>query len=374
MNAQETVKPVVSFCVPVYNNAHAALEIVKSLLSSDDSRFEVVVSDDNSRENVEEVLSVIHDSRFRYCRNTENIGAHRNWERSLELGRGEWLYLIMARDRVHGENISRLIDILDYARENGITYLKDGYKDCGGKRLFLYSGMNAMIEFLRVLHPTGDIYSAEIFRNIPCRTRYYEISDMYPENYVKHHLLLKGRGAYIDSNVYVSETYSQLIDFTKIKSGVESGGDVFSVYFSPCRRTIQNLEIIDTIDGDSDTFHQYELDTFFKSRFNSIMDYASGIWKMWCADSLWMSHYGHATRYVSIREIVSNILSSSKYVKSHLQQQGTLSKHRMWIIRISCAKSIVKWTLYYPFKNIVRNILKPLGVWDFLKRISGRKS
>ncbi|MBQ9575034.1 MAG: glycosyltransferase, partial [Synergistaceae bacterium] len=42
------VTPVVSFCIPVYNNAEAAVKIVNSLLSSSDMRFEVVVSDDAS--------------------------------------------------------------------------------------------------------------------------------------------------------------------------------------------------------------------------------------------------------------------------------------------------------------------------------------
>ncbi len=364
------MQPVVSFCIPVYNNAKAAEAIVKELLSCDDPRFEVIVSDDNSSENVEELLSRIDDSRFMYHRNEKNLGAHKNWQHTLELGRGEWLYLVMGRDRMHGDKIPRLIDILKHARENDIVFLKDGYNQHNGKEIQVFDGINAMLEFIRVLHPTGDIYDGEKFRNIPDRTRYYEISDMYPENYVKHYLLLSGKGAYIMSCVHVFETfYSPIIDFSKVKSGVESGGDVFNVYFSPKRRMLQNLEIIDMIDSDScEKFTQSERDLFFRTRFENIMDYATRIWQMWCSDYLWMAHYGHSTRYVGSIEMIRNVMAAYRSVKSHLQEKGTFTEKREKIMRVSCAKTTAKCILYYPFKRVCKKILQPLGIWSLLER------
>lgn len=48
MNDAVKSRPVVSFCIPVYNNAEAAQKIVKGLLVSDDPRFEVVINDNAS--------------------------------------------------------------------------------------------------------------------------------------------------------------------------------------------------------------------------------------------------------------------------------------------------------------------------------------
>ena len=364
-------KIIVSFCIPVYNNALAAEVIVKELLSCEDSRFEVIVCDDNSQENVEELLTKIHDPRFRYYRNEKNLGAHKNWEHTLELGCGEWLYLIMARDRMHGDKIPGLIEILENARKNDIVYLKDGYTQHNGKEIQVFDGMNAMLEFVRIIHPTGDIYDGEKFRNIPNRTRYYENSDMYPENYVKHYLLLSGKGAYIMSYVHVFETfYSSLIDFSKMKSGVESGGNIFNVYFSPKRRMIQNLELIDMIDSDSrETFTQNERDLFFRTRFNNIMDYATRIWQMWCSDYLWMAHYGHAVRYVSSFEMIGNVITAYKSTKAHLLEKGLFTSTRQTIMRVNCGKAIAKCILYYPFKRAVKKIIQTLRLWELLTRI-----
>ena len=103
---------LVSFCIPVYKNADAALEIVNGLLCSEDERFEVIVRDDASDDNIRELLSEIHDERFRLYVNEKNLGAHRNWLKTLEDGKGKYLYFVIGRDKLRGENVSRLISLL----------------------------------------------------------------------------------------------------------------------------------------------------------------------------------------------------------------------------------------------------------------------
>ena len=135
----ENNRPVVSFCIPVYNNAEAAVKIVQGLLVSDNQDFEVIVSDDASKDNAQELLSQIHDPRFKYYRNEKNLGAHQNWLHSLELGHGEWLYLVMDRDKLHNECIGELIALLRIARENGVLCAKDRYEyDIAGEKFKFY--------------------------------------------------------------------------------------------------------------------------------------------------------------------------------------------------------------------------------------------
>lgn len=110
-------QPVVSFCIPVYNKAEIAAKIVNGILVSDDPRFEVIACDNASTDNTPEVLSQIHDPRFRYVRNEKAIKPVKNWLKALELGRGKWLYFVIGRDRINGEHIHRLIELLDYAEK-----------------------------------------------------------------------------------------------------------------------------------------------------------------------------------------------------------------------------------------------------------------
>lgn len=370
-------KIIVSFCIPVYNNALAAEAIVKELLSCEDSRFEVIVCDDNSQENVEELLTKIHDPRFRYYRNEKNLGAHKNWEHTLELGCGEWLYLIMGRDRMHGEKISSLIEILENARKNDIVYLKDGYTH--GKYKFyskkknncVYSGVDAMIEFVRIEHPTGDIYNRKIFLSVQNRSRYFETSDMYPEARLKFDMLLKGKGTYITSGIHIyGEQNARLIDFAKTKSGVDQGKNVFDAYYAPRRTTLQSFELMDMMDREfSGLFTDNEADRFFNAKFRELLMYITLFWYSRCGDYGWSAHYGHPTRYVSSFEMIGNVITAYKSTKAHLLEKGLFTSTRQTIMRVNCGKAIVKCILYYPFKRAVKKILQPLGLWDLLTRI-----
>ena len=189
---------IVSFCIPVYNNSEGAVKIVNALLSSSDTRFEVVVSDDASTDGVQELLEQIHDDRLRYFRNDQNLGAHQNWLHSLELGRGEWLYLVMGRDLLLGENIDKLIDLLAEAHENDVVYIKDcasryrPFKRQSKSRF--YSGFDAMLKFVVPQHQTGEIFRREVFLAVPKRKHYFSIADMYPEPYAIRDMLLTGFG------------------------------------------------------------------------------------------------------------------------------------------------------------------------------------
>ena len=165
-----------SFCIPVYNNAEAAAKVVAGILVSDDPRFEVIACDDASTDNAQELLTQIHDPRFRYIRNPKNLGAHKNWLHSLELGLAEWLYLVMGRDRIHGEKISGLIKYLDYVSKNSITLVHDGYSK--QVQPIIYSGIEAMSYFLDFWHPTGTIFSQQHFSAIPDKQYYFTHSDM----------------------------------------------------------------------------------------------------------------------------------------------------------------------------------------------------
>ena len=318
-----------SFCIPVYNNAEAALELVKCLLVSERQDFEVIVSDDASSDNTQELLTQIKDSRFRYYRNDKNLGVHKNWLRTLELGRGEWLYLSMGRDRLHGECIGSLIEILERSGEENITYFKDG---CRKPRI--YSGINAMTSFIQLCHPTGDIFNAELFRKIPDdkRRRYFEISDMYPENYIRHDLLLAGRGAYIMSGVYQWEV---LIDKVKVKSTVEHDiKNIYETYYAPSRRIKQNFEIIDMIAKDlSGVFNEKEINKIFNFRFYSIIYSVSLGWRDFCKDKNWQAHYGQEIRHVTRIEMLRNILSSYRVTMAYLKSQGLYSLSRELIMQ-----------------------------------------
>ena len=365
----ETVKssdtrPVVSFCIPVYNNAAAAQKIVNGLLISDDPRFEVVVVDNASKDNVQEVLSQIHDPRFRFYRNDTNLGAHKNWQRALELGRGMYLFLSMVRDRLYGEKITNLIDILEHAHEENITLFEDGYDTKTDFKV--YDGIDAMIRFLRICHPTATIFDGDIFRAIPDHSIYFENSDMYPENYVRRDCLLKGKGASI-----VSGVYSRKGDFYfwgKLHSMVEYAKPVLDMYYAPRRKTLQIFELIDMLEADiHGVFGCDDMNKYFAAKFNELLYGVSIGW--YAAAAGGSEYYGQKPRKITMREMCSNIFDAYKNTKAHLQEKRIFTRAKQSIMYKCVMEALVKVFLYVSVKLSAKKILQPLGIWKLLQKI-----
>ena len=337
---------VISFCIPSYNNSQAAFQIVNDLLSSENEDFEVIICDDNSQDDTQALLSQINDKRFRYIRNSQNLGAHKNWLKTLESGRGEWLYLVMGRDKLHVENIDKLIHLLELAGKNNVTCLKDRLRK---KDFELYRGINAMIEFVINDHPTGIIFKREVFMTIPNREKYFTISDMYPECYIEFFSLLKGNAAFIMSGVSRGE--EPVTDKTKIKSQVEFGRNIYQTYFAPARRIKQFFERIDMIELISNgAFNSYEINKYFGSGFKSLLKDVSYYWRRWCRDNEQMRHYGHEEKYIDTHEMTQNIFTAYHETKKHLREKGTYTLTKNLIMCYYVAKILIRVNVFMRFK------------------------
>ena len=92
--------PQVSFVVPCYRLAHLLGECLNSILSQTYQNFEILIMDDCSPDNTGEVAQSIGGSRIRYIRNEPNLGHLRNYNKGIELSRGEFVWLISADDRL----------------------------------------------------------------------------------------------------------------------------------------------------------------------------------------------------------------------------------------------------------------------------------
>ncbi len=352
-------QPIVSFCIPVYNNAEAAQKIVNGLLVSEASRFEVVACNDASTDNAHELLSQINDPRFRYIRNEKNLGAHKNWLKSLELGRGEWLFLVMGRDRLRGENIGRLIDLLEGADKDGITYIQDGYSK--RRSVKTYTGIEAILKFVALSHPTGSIFLRRVFDEIPDKEYYFTHSDMYPESYLRCRSLLKGKGASIMSGVF--DYPDVLIDKAKIKSNVDRQKNIYDSYYAPRRRTIQIHELMDIV-MELDCISEGDKDRYFREKFYQLLLSVSLGWRKMCRDHEWQSHYGHEVMNITVGEMFRNLFTAHETTKEHLIVQGSYTLSRQRIMRRYIVRALLRMTIQIP--------LEAVGVWQVLRFVKRR--
>ncbi|WP_066380768.1 MULTISPECIES: glycosyltransferase family 2 protein [unclassified Anabaena] len=107
--------PRLSIGLPVYNGDKFIPAALDSLLAQTFTDFELIISDNASTDNTEEICRAYaaKDNRIRYYRNNENIGCARNFNRVFELATGEY-FKWAAHDDLHAHDfIMKCIEVLD---------------------------------------------------------------------------------------------------------------------------------------------------------------------------------------------------------------------------------------------------------------------
>lgn len=108
--------PLVSVCIPVYNNEQYIAETMQSIWNQSYKHLELIVVDDNSRDNSLEVMRRKADvlekhgtpeKKVSVYHNETNLGMSGNWNRCLELCHGEFIKLICADDQIAPTLIER---------------------------------------------------------------------------------------------------------------------------------------------------------------------------------------------------------------------------------------------------------------------------
>jgi glycosyltransferase involved in cell wall biosynthesis len=115
--------PLVSFVVPCYRLASFLPECIGSIISQTFEDFEILIMDDCSPDNTEEVAKTFTDSRVIHIKNEKNLGALPNYNKGIRLSRGKYVWLISADDRLHQPYIlQRYVETLENHPEVGFAF------------------------------------------------------------------------------------------------------------------------------------------------------------------------------------------------------------------------------------------------------------
>lgn len=112
----------VSVCIPTFNGKEFVAESVESILGQTYTDFELVISDDHSSESTLSALSHISDRRIRISQNEQRLGLVGNWNRCLELARGELVHIFHQDDVMAPDGLMRLVGIFDQDPALGLAF------------------------------------------------------------------------------------------------------------------------------------------------------------------------------------------------------------------------------------------------------------
>jgi glycosyltransferase involved in cell wall biosynthesis len=107
--------PRVSIGMPVFNGERFIAETIDTILAQTFGDFELIVSDNASTDGTEKICRayVDEDSRIRYVRNRENLGAAYNYNQTFHLSSGEFFKWACHDDLLRPEFLERCVEVLD---------------------------------------------------------------------------------------------------------------------------------------------------------------------------------------------------------------------------------------------------------------------
>jgi glycosyltransferase involved in cell wall biosynthesis len=107
--------PKVSIGMPVFNGEKYLEETLNSILRQTHSDFELVISDNASTDDTQEICRTYAamDDRIRYYRNERNLGAPRNFNRVFKLSHGKLFKWAAYDDLLAPDYLKKCLNVLD---------------------------------------------------------------------------------------------------------------------------------------------------------------------------------------------------------------------------------------------------------------------
>jgi len=119
-------KPTVSVVLPTYNRAHLVGGAIQSVLDQTYRDFEIIVVDDGSSDNTEEVIKSFSDPRIRYVRHQENRGGSAARNTGIKLAKGEFIAFQDSDDEWLSEKLDKQIKTI-----KNLNFIEWGGIYCG---------------------------------------------------------------------------------------------------------------------------------------------------------------------------------------------------------------------------------------------------
>ena len=132
--------PAISVGMPVFNGERYIAQSIQSVLDQTFTDFELIISDNASTDRTEEICRDFAnvDSRIRYIRNADNIGAAKNYNQLVKLARGKYFRWSNADDLLAPELHDRCFGKLEAHPDAVLAYGKTDIIDEHGKKLRSY--------------------------------------------------------------------------------------------------------------------------------------------------------------------------------------------------------------------------------------------
>lgn len=115
--------PTVSVIIPTYNRAHLIPRAIQSVLSQTYRDFELIVVDDGSIDNTEEVVKSFDDERIRYIKHERNKGVASARNTGIKIAKGKYVAFLDSDDEWFPNKLEKHVQAFkDAPPKVGVVY------------------------------------------------------------------------------------------------------------------------------------------------------------------------------------------------------------------------------------------------------------
>ena len=130
-------KPEVSVIIPTYNRARLISRAIQSVLSQSYQNLEIVIVDDGSVDNTEEVIKSFKDTRIVYIRHDNNKGASAARNTGIKASKGKYIAFQDSDDEWFSDKLEQQMKAFeDSSNKVGVVYC-GFYRVEAGKEIYI---------------------------------------------------------------------------------------------------------------------------------------------------------------------------------------------------------------------------------------------
>lgn len=117
---------LVSIIMPSFNTANLITDSVNSVIAQTYANWELIIVDDCSTDNTDEIVNSITDVRIRYLKNEKNSGAAVSRNRALREAKGKWIAFLDSDDLWMPDKLKKQINFME---TNGCHFSYTNYEE-----------------------------------------------------------------------------------------------------------------------------------------------------------------------------------------------------------------------------------------------------
>ena len=120
------MKDLVSIIMPSYNTAPYIRNTIQSVLEQTYQNWELIIVDDCSEDNTDDVVAAIKDDRIKYFHTDRHSGAAVSRNRALREAKGRWMAFLDSDDLWMPEKLEKQISFME---SNGYSFSYTKYQE-----------------------------------------------------------------------------------------------------------------------------------------------------------------------------------------------------------------------------------------------------